>query len=199
MQTGSREYDEKARRRSPYEEKPEGDTQHDERAARVNRGPAPTTPDEGSRPRMFSTALSGSAFGLVIEPSMLVPVATVCTAADAAPAGMIALLASAALLSHFLPSGDHEAGLVTRILLLLAECCHAAIALATKRLDDASEPSNDASNETEENDWARRTERYLPFKARSILRELHIGPIRRSMKYRAFALPRRDGFRPSSR
>ena len=48
-------------------------------------------------------------------------------------AGVIALFASAALLSHFPFSGDHEAGVVTGISLLLAGCCYVAIALTRQR------------------------------------------------------------------
>src|SRR6266849_2230324 len=46
---------------------------------------------------------------------------------------VIALFASAALLSHFLFSGQHEPGLVAGISLLLAGCCYVAIALTTKQ------------------------------------------------------------------
>jgi uncharacterized membrane protein HdeD (DUF308 family) len=48
-------------------------------------------------------------------------------------AGMIALFASAALLSHFPFSGDHEPGVITGISLLLAGCCYVAIALTRRR------------------------------------------------------------------
>jgi uncharacterized membrane protein HdeD (DUF308 family) len=48
-------------------------------------------------------------------------------------AGMIVLLASAALLSHFPFSDHHEPRVVTGILLLLAGCCYVANALTTKR------------------------------------------------------------------
>ena len=47
-------------------------------------------------------------------------------------AGIIALFASAALLSHFPFSGDHEPGVITGISLLLAGCCYVAIALTRK-------------------------------------------------------------------
>ena len=48
-------------------------------------------------------------------------------------AGMIALLASAALLSHFPFSDYHEPRAVTGLLLLLAGCCYVANALTAKR------------------------------------------------------------------